>query len=83
MISDKYATVVAQGGQDRWLKRKSNVKSFVSILKKACGGGNSLKVLDAGCANGRDTNELASEGFDVIGLDYNKDFIKDAKKRYP
>ena len=83
MISKKYIAVVAQDGQNMWLKRKSNVKSFVSVLKKTLSESKKLKILDAGCANGRDSNEIALEGYKVIGIDCDKNFINDAKKSYP
>ena len=83
MISKKYIAVVAKKGQNQWLKRTSNVKNFISILNTVFKKQKSLRILDAGCANGKDSNEIAKKGFDVEGIDYNKEFIKDAKQKYP
>jgi|TARA_B100002003_G_scaffold235156_1_gene249783 2-polyprenyl-3-methyl-5-hydroxy-6-metoxy-1,4-benzoquinol methylase len=39
------------------------------------------KVLDVGCASGRESFYLASKGYDVKGVDYSKPMIEYAKKR--
>jgi SAM-dependent methyltransferase len=41
------------------------------------------KVLDAGCAYGRDANELSGRGFDVIGVDFSEELIKKGKETFP
>lgn len=44
---------------------------------------NNSKVLDAGCAAGRDTKIINDRGFKTIGLDISKELIKIAKQKYP
>lgn len=41
------------------------------------------KVLDAGCASGRDSNELQKMGFDITGIDISKGLLAIAKKTFP
>ena len=41
------------------------------------------KILDIGCASGRDVEYLGEEGFDVKGIDISKNLIKEAKIRVP
>lgn len=50
---------------------------FASYLKK-----NSL-VLDAGCAAGRDSAQLANRGLRVVGLDISDKLLDIAKKNHP
>lgn len=50
---------------------------FVKLLPK---GG---KVLDVGCAGGRDSKKLIQKGFEVIGIDLTDSFLKEAKKNVP
>ena len=41
------------------------------------------KVLDVGCNRGYITNYLSSEGYDVLGIDFNPKWIDYCKKEYP
>lgn len=41
------------------------------------------KILDAGCAAGRDTKIIHDLGFKIIGLDITKKLINIAKEKYP
>jgi ubiquinone/menaquinone biosynthesis C-methylase UbiE len=41
------------------------------------------RVLDAGCAAGRDSQILSENGFEVTGIDISSEFIKIAKKNNP
>lgn len=41
------------------------------------------KILDAGCAYGRDVEILKKRGFDVVGVDLSRNMIAEAKKRVP
>lgn len=41
------------------------------------------RVLDAGCAGGRDCGELKSRGMDVVGVDISSGLIEYAKKHHP
>ncbi len=82
MISGRYKKKVAQG-KVHWLRRNSQTSRFVNILKKKFHHLSELKVLDAGCAQGRDSAEISRKGVIVFGLDSNKKFISEAKAAYP
>lgn len=41
------------------------------------------KILDVGCAGGRDTKIFISKGFRCVGIDFSKVFIREAKKYEP
>ena len=53
------------------------IDEFVKLVPK------STKVLDAGCASGRDSKFLLDKGINVIGIDLSLELIKIAKKNYP
>jgi SAM-dependent methyltransferase len=83
VISEKYKKITTKKGTSHWLKRTSNPYSFINALKEHFGDVKDLKVLDAGCAQGRDAEEIRGAGAEVIGIDHNPEFIKEAKKAYP
>lgn len=83
MISKKYKKIVAEKGKKQWLNRESNVKEFIKNLKKKFNDLKGLKVLDAGCAQGRDSSEINSYGIEVLGIDSNREFVAEAKKEHP
>lgn len=41
------------------------------------------RVLDAGCGFGRECAYVASRGFRVIGIDFSKGMIREARRRFP
>jgi SAM-dependent methyltransferase len=41
------------------------------------------KILDVGCAEGRETEYLSKKGFEVTGCDISEDFVELARKRCP
>ena len=41
------------------------------------------KLVDIGCGNGRDVNVFQNRGFDVMGLDYDKEEMVMAEKNFP
>ena len=53
------------------------IDDFSALLKPG------LKVLDIGCAGGRDTKELSNKGFEVVGLDASKKLVIHAQNRFP
>ena len=53
------------------------IDELVNLLPKKA------KVLDAGCAAGRDTAVFAIRGMNPLGIDLSSNLIKIAKKRYP
>jgi ubiquinone/menaquinone biosynthesis C-methylase UbiE len=82
MISDEYKEKV-KVGKSHWLDRGVNIKQFITILKDHFNNLNNLKVLDAGCAQGQDTNDINKHEINVVGLDKNESFIKQAKQNFP
>jgi SAM-dependent methyltransferase len=56
----------------RWME----FDDFTSKVKKG-------KVLDLGCAGGRDSNLLSKAGFEVIGIDLVDSFLKQARHLVP
>lgn len=41
------------------------------------------KVLDAGCAYGRDANEFFERGFEVVGVDLSEELLAKGKEKFP
>lgn len=41
------------------------------------------RVLDVGCAGGRDSALFVAQGFDVVGIDLSELFLKEARKHVP
>lgn len=67
---------------DRYSKSVQNLPSagideFVNKLPEGA------KVLDAGCASGRDSQRLFDKGIEVVGIDLSSSQIDLAKKTYP
>lgn len=54
-----------------------NVKWFPDFVKLLPKGG---RILDVGCAGGRDSLKFVQEGFEVTGIDLVDTFLKEAKK---
>ncbi len=52
------------------------------VLKRYLESGNK-SVLDIGCGNGRFFELFSSRGYNVTGVDFSKNLINQAKKRYP
>lgn len=53
------------------------MSEFISLLPKGA------KVLDVGCAGGRDARIFAAKGFKVIGIDLVASFLNAARKNVP
>ena len=51
------------------------LKPFLAELRKS-------RVLEIGCGNGSMTGYLKSLGVNIVGIDMNKEYIKNAKKRF-
>ena len=41
-----------------------------------------IKILDVGCGSGYSVNYLTERGFDVTGIDFSEEIIKEGKKKY-
>ncbi len=84
MISEKYKKTheaYCKLGK-RYIENSESINllklpEFIGLLTK---GG---KVLDVGCAGGRDSKKFAAAGFDVTGIDIVDVFIEEAGKRVP
>ena len=72
---DKYAKVYADYTSEKLFQYQLN--KFISLIKK------SPKVLDAGCGAGRDSEYLAEEDCEVIGIDLSEGLLKEARERAP
>lgn len=59
------------------LVSEDQIDEFVSLLPA------NPKILDAGCASGRDSNLLTERSASVIGIDISEELIKIAKEKYP
>src|SRR3989344_1110501 len=55
----------------------SELEAFTKLIPKAG------KVLDAGCAAGRDSKYLVDEGLNITGIDLVEAFITQAKRHVP
>ncbi len=82
MISEKYKRQV-QSGKSHWLDRKSFSPEILEIIKGHFKKLDNLKLLDIGCAQGRNVFEFSRSGILAEGVDINKEFINHAKTRYP
>jgi ubiquinone/menaquinone biosynthesis C-methylase UbiE len=83
MIPKEYKETIAKKGKNMWLNRKSDVEKLMGFLKQHFPKLEGLQLLDAGCAQGRDSAEIASHSIKVTGIDVNKEFIEEAKKTHP
>lgn len=77
MIPQQYKNKVSK--DSHWFYRKSPVFEHLNIIKKYSKI-KTKKVLDAGCAEGKNTNEFYESGYDVLGVDYDKKLLSKAKK---
>ena len=82
MISEEYRKQVTVG-ESHWLDRDSCVGEFVASLTPVYEQLEGLDVLDAGCAQGRDTVEISSHGVKAQGIDSNAAFISQARIANP
>ncbi len=82
MIPEDYKRKAAKG-QSHWLQRDSSVESFIRALETEYDGLEDLTVLDAGCAQGRDTAEIFNYEINARGIDYNPEFIELARRDNP
>lgn len=69
--AEKYAEVNAAIADD------DQIEEFTSLLPKEA------KVLDAGCAAGRDSALLSQNGLLVTGIDISSGLLKIAKRKFP
>lgn len=66
------------GGEKSYMSFKIyHKKKLLKILRKYSGKG---KLIEAGCGTGIITSQLASEGYDVTGIDIDKNILKLCEK---
>ena len=41
------------------------------------------KILDLGCGIGKEENYISNKGYDIIGIDFAENIIKEAKNKFP
>ena len=83
---DKFFQQHPTGGPWDWKNpskaRKLQDDHIVDFLKYHSFEKN-LKVLDCGCADGRNSEYLINEGFEVTGVDFSQTVIERTQKRLP
>ncbi|MBW3011390.1 class I SAM-dependent methyltransferase [Candidatus Woesearchaeota archaeon] len=82
MITKRYKEKVTTG-KSHWSKRGSPINSYLKSIKAHFGKFKGLRLLDAGCAEGKFTYEFSKKGIKAEGIDYEKKFIALAKASYP
>lgn len=58
-------------------KPSEHIEEFLALLPK------NAKILDAGCGVGVNAEFMASEGFEIVGIDLSKEMINIARKKFP
>jgi len=74
-VYSKYAKEYAETTFPNLLQYQ--LTQFTSYLEKGA------KIIDVGCGSGKDVDYLTEEGFEVVGIDYSKEMIDEAKERVP
>lgn len=83
MIPERYKKAV-YGPICHWSLRKSPEKSAISIIKKYYNNIDKIRLLDVGCAQGREAKCFFDDGVGYVeGVDSNKQFIDIATRQYP
>ena len=72
---EKYADDFEEKTKER--QKENWIESFTKLLPS------NGKVLDLGCAYGRDSETFSQKGFEVVGVDFSEAFIAKAKQRVP
>ncbi len=62
------------GGGNSWIE---GADVFLSLLPKG------VKILDLGCGSGYKTKYIYDKGFEVWGVDFSEEMIKNAQNKYP
>lgn len=62
------------GGGDSWME---GIDVFLLFLSKGA------KILDLGCGSGYKTKYIHDKGFEVEGVDFSEEMIKNAERKYP
>lgn len=85
-MSDDYITRTLQAyelGVDRYRTSTADAINTIEIDQLLACVPASGRILDAGCAFGRDTRVIADRGLDVSGIDLSPKFIEHARSLYP
>ena len=71
VIAEKYVTIFFEDSCDN-----KYIDKFLNNLS-------GTKILDAGCGVGNDCKYAQERGFEIVGIDFADEIIKEAKKKYP
>jgi ubiquinone/menaquinone biosynthesis C-methylase UbiE len=64
---------------ERWAKTEDVVDGMAKLLRGF--GISSGRLLDLCCGNGRFSIHMAKKGFEVVGVDFSKAFLEDARRK--
>lgn len=73
-----YSSMVNELVSDSWVGEfeRSLLDNFLSLTRSM-----NPHVLDIGCGNGKDTEYLRQRGASIVGIDYSRGMLEEAKKR--
>ncbi len=71
-----YSRMLIEKESHFWAK---HTKHEIDFIKKNCNLSIEMKMADFGCGVGRHTIELASRGYDVVGIDFSESLLAKAK----
>ncbi len=68
---------IAESYAKEFSKPSEYIEEFLALLPK------NAKILDVGCGVGVDAGFMASEGFEIIGVDLSKEMLNIARQKFP
>ena len=81
MAEKRYDTLFAADYDDKWgqieKSHEENLRYFLSLIPKGS------KLLDAACGTGKYWTIIASEGFDIVGIDQSQRMLNHATAKNP
>ena len=71
-----------------WWENPKDIRNVVfdslnKLVKERIPPSNGKKALDIGCGHGRIVSYLVEKGYDVTAVDFNEDFCRELKKKFP